>query len=102
MGSRGSRVTASQVYSACTLAVNTTDLSDLSLVYSTVWSVMQEKAYQHRIKDVGKSREYIVFVWDELDQRVIDTAIEQWRTRLHIVASRRKAATLNAACPGEL
>ena len=36
-----------------------------------------------RIKDVDKLRSHIVTAWDELDQRVIDTAVRQWRTRLH-------------------
>ena len=47
-----------------------------------MWSVMQENIYQHRIKDVGELCECIVSAWDELDQRVIDTAVRQWRTRL--------------------
>jgi len=48
-----------------------------------VWSVMQEKVYQQRIKDVDELRECIRAAWDELDQRIIDTAVRQWRTRLH-------------------
>jgi len=36
-----------------------------------------------RIKDVDKLRSHIVTAWDELDQRVIDMAVRQWRTRLH-------------------
>jgi len=28
-------------------------------------------------------RQCIMSAWDELDQRVIDTAVKQWRTRLH-------------------
>jgi len=27
--------------------------------------------------------ECVASAWDELDQRVIDTAVEQWRTHLH-------------------
>ena len=44
---------------------------------------MQEKVYQSRIEDVDELRERIKAVWEELDQRIIDTAVRQWRTRLH-------------------
>jgi len=44
---------------------------------------MQEKVYQHRIKDIGELRECIVSAWDELDRQVIRMAVRQWRTRLH-------------------
>jgi len=36
-----------------------------------------------RIKDVDELCSRILTAWDELDQRVIDTAVRQWRTRLH-------------------
>jgi len=36
---------------------------DLSPVDYTVWSVMQEYVYEHRIKDVGELRECIVSGW---------------------------------------
>jgi len=46
---------------------------------------MQEKGFTNTEvhKDVGELRECIVPVWNELDQRVIDTAVKQWRTRLN-------------------
>ena len=43
---------------------------------------MQEKVYKHHVKDIIELRERIVAAWDELDQRIIDTAVGQWRTRL--------------------
>jgi len=49
----------------------------------TVWSVMQENVYQHRIKDAGQLHECIVSAWDELDQRMINTEVRQMRTRLN-------------------
>jgi len=36
-----------------------------------------------QIMDVDELRSRILTAWDELDQRVIDTAVRQWRTRLH-------------------
>ena len=44
---------------------------------------MQEKVYKHHVKDISELRERIIITaWDELDQRIIDTAVGQWRTRL--------------------
>ena len=43
---------------------------------------MQEKVYKNHVKDISELRERIVGAWDELDQRIIDTAVGQWRTRL--------------------
>ena len=34
-----------------------------------------------RIKHVDELRSRILTAWDELDRRVIDTAVRQWRTR---------------------
>ena len=46
---------------------------------------MQEKVYQSRTEDVDELRERkrIKAAWEELDQRIIDTAVRQWRSRLH-------------------
>ena len=41
-----------------------------------------QNVYKHHVKDISELRERIVAAWDELDQRIIDTAVEQWRTRL--------------------
>jgi len=56
---------------------------DLNPVDYKIWSVVQEKVYQSRDEDVDELRECIKAVWEELDQRIIDTAVRQWRTRLH-------------------
>jgi len=31
---------------------------------------------------MSEQRERIVAAWNELDQRIVDTAVSQWRTRL--------------------
>ena len=41
-----------------------------------------EKVYKRRVKDMRELRERIVAAWNELDQRIIDTAGSQWCTRL--------------------
>ena len=43
---------------------------------------MQEKVYKKRIKDIDEVRARILTVWDKMDQRIIDKAVRQWRTRL--------------------
>jgi len=55
---------------------------NLNLVDYKVWSIMQEKVYKKRIKDIDELRSCILTAWDELRQRVIDMAVRQWRTRL--------------------
>ena len=43
---------------------------------------MQEKVYKKRIKDIDELRAHILTAWDKMDQRIIDKAVRQWRTRL--------------------
>jgi len=56
---------------------------DLNLVDYKIWLLMQEKVYKNHAKDISELRERIVATWNELDQRIIDTAVGQWRTHLH-------------------
>ena len=55
---------------------------ELNPVDYKIWSVMQEKVYRSRICDVSELRSRIVEAWDEMDQRIIDESVKQWRTRL--------------------
>ena len=43
---------------------------------------MQEKAYRTKVRDVDDLRERIVKAWEELDQRIIDCAVGEWRKSL--------------------
>ena len=36
-----------------------------------------EKVYKRRVKDMSELRERIVAAWNELDQRIVDTAVSQ-------------------------
>jgi transposase len=60
---------------------------DLNPVDYKIWSVMQEKVYKNRINSIDELRNRIVTVWEELDQRIIDAAIKQWRVRLRACVS---------------
>jgi len=66
---------------------------ELNPVDYKVWSIMQEKVYKGRIKDVDKLRSRILPAWDELDQRVIETASSGARVFVRVL--KRKADTLN-------
>ena len=55
---------------------------DLNAVGYKIWSIIQDKVYKVRINNVDELRSCILTAWDELDQRVIDTAVGRWRTRL--------------------
>jgi len=50
---------------------------DLNPADYKIWSLMQEKVYKHHVKDISELRERIVATWDELNRRIIDTAVGQ-------------------------
>jgi len=55
---------------------------DLNPVDNVIWSVMQERVYQTRVHDIDELRQRLITVWCELEQRIVDDAIDQWRRRL--------------------
>ena len=55
---------------------------DLNPVDYVIWSVMQERVYQTRVHDIDELRQRLITVWYELEQRIVDDAIDQWRRRL--------------------
>jgi hypothetical protein len=55
---------------------------DLNPVDYKVWSVLQERVYQTRIRDVSHLKERLVEKWDKFDQSIVDRAVKQWRLRL--------------------
>ena len=55
---------------------------DLNPVDYKTWSLVQEHVYQQPISNINELRECITAVWEAVNQRVIDTAIRQWRERL--------------------
>ena len=48
---------------------------------------MQEKVYRRKINSVDELNDRIISAWEEFDQRIIDTAIKQWRPRLRACVS---------------
>ena len=52
---------------------------DLNPVDYSIWSIMDQRVYQNRIQNTGELRQRLVSVWNDLEQHVIDTAVDQWR-----------------------
>ena len=43
---------------------------------------MQERVCQTRVHDIDELRQRLNTMWCELEQRIMDDAIDQWRCRL--------------------
>jgi transposase len=55
---------------------------DLNPVDYKIWSVLQERVYKTRIRDVTHLRERLVEEWAAFDNGIIERAVQQWRGRL--------------------
>ena len=68
------------LYASRLCSPNSTDLNPVDYV---IWSVMQERVYQTGVHDIDKLRQRLkITVWFELEQRIVDDAIDQWQRRL--------------------
>jgi len=48
-----------------------------------IWGVMQQCVYQTKVQDVNDLKRRLVNVWADMQQSVIDDAIDQWQKHLH-------------------
>lgn len=55
---------------------------DLNPVDYKVWSVLQERVYRGRIRDVEHLKVRLVEEWRLFSQNIVDAAVKQWRVRL--------------------
>ncbi len=55
---------------------------DLNPVDYRIWSVLEERVYRTRIRDVDHLMTRLTEEWQLFDQQIIDQAIKQWRSRL--------------------
>jgi len=62
---------------------------EMQLLSLGTGAVMQEIVYKTKIANVDELCDRIVNAWEELDQRVIDAAVRQWRARLRACVSAR-------------
>jgi len=56
---------------------------DLNPVDYKIWGVMQQRLYRTTVHDVEELKRRLVAIWADMEQSVIDDAIDQWRKRLH-------------------
>ena len=49
---------------------------------------MEERVYRSKIRDVKDLRGRVLQAWNELDQRIIDKAVGEWRKRLRCLSMR--------------
>ena len=45
-------------------------------------SLIQQRVYETRVPDIDELRQHLLHVWHDLEQSLIDDAIDQWPTRL--------------------
>ena len=50
---------------------------DLNPVDYAIWSVMQQRVYQTRVRDIDVLRQRLITVWYGLEQCAVDDAIDQ-------------------------
>jgi len=63
---------------------------DLNPVDYKIWGVMQQRVYQTKVQDVNDLKRRMINVWADMQQTVIDDAIDQWRKRLHACVRARE------------
>jgi len=55
------------------------NIPDLNPVDYRIWSVVQQRVYQSRVHDIDELKQRLQQVWRDVDQSIIDNAIDQWR-----------------------
>jgi len=55
---------------------------DFNPVDYSIWSIMEQRVYQTRIQNTNELRQRLIAVWNELEQHLIDIAIDQWLRHL--------------------
>jgi len=55
---------------------------DLNPVDYCIWGHVQHHVYQKPVKDVDQLKQRLIEVWSDLQQTIVDEAIDEWRRRL--------------------
>lgn len=55
---------------------------DLNPVDYEIWGVLQQRVYRGQIRDVEHLKQRLIEEWRHFDQKIIDRAVYQWRSRL--------------------
>jgi len=69
---------------------------DLNPVDYRIWCVVQQQVYQSRVHDIDELKQRLQQVWRDIDQSIIDNAIDEWRVIVH--AGRQTADTSSICC----
>jgi len=56
---------------------------------------MQERMYKKPICDLAELKQRLVKIWADLEQTIVDEAIDQWRKRLKACVKAKKNNILN-------
>lgn len=56
---------------------------DLNPVDYKIWGIMQQRVYQSRVNNVDELKQCLLDVWHGMEQSITDSAIDEWRWRLH-------------------
>ena len=56
--------------------------SNLNPVDYKIWGVVQEQVYQSQVHSIYELKQRLLHVWHGTNQRIIDSAVDEWRLRL--------------------
>ena len=72
---------------------------DLNPVDYRIWSIVQQRVYQSRVHDTDELKQRLQQVWRNIDQSIIDNAIDEWCKRLCALrAGKRRTLNLSKCC----
>ena len=55
---------------------------ELNPVDYKVWDIMQQRVYECRMNSISELKQRLIDVWNSLQQKIIDAAINEWRKQL--------------------
>ena len=62
---------------------------DLNPVDYQIWGVMQDRVYQTPVGDVAYLRQCLIDTWNDLSQRIVNDAVDEWRKRLQVCVNKK-------------
>ena len=57
--------------------------------------ILQDGVYKNQISDMEELRQCIDEKWDSFDERVIDTAVSDWRERLKVCCTQQDISNMH-------
>ena len=61
-----------------------TELTRPIMVDYAIWSVIQQRVYKTRVHDIDELRQRLLHVWCSMEQSLIDDAVDQYLSLIHI------------------